>query len=214
MAILTQLFRRGLRPICGGLWPMAGEFADQAVRTALKRFEAAPLGPRPFIDGRDYVNLGYKPGAIVQIKQMVADFLKPYPADRSGRPTAEMEIFRNPDGRRFSIEDIALIISFTLGNNGIEAFISFRGDHRRPLGVACSSILIPQFYTYVQTGQLVGMAGGMPGAAEYETLVGTPGTAMAGMDSQSIAHLLIILFIVLGNLAWWAERRSSEEAAT
>ena len=213
VAMLTQMFRRGLRPVCGGLWAMAGEFADQALESALKRFDGPPLGPRRFVEGRDYVNLGYKPGAMVQIKRMATDFLEAWPLDRAGQPTAEMEIFRHSDGRKFAIGDLALIVSFSLGNNGIEAYISFRDDHRRPLGVACSSTLIPQFYTYVQTGQLVGMAGGMPGAAEYETLVGIPGKALAGMDSQSIAHLLIILFILLGNLAWLAGNRNDAEAA-
>lgn len=213
VAMLTQMLRRGIKPICGGLWPMAGEFADQALQTSLKQVATGP-GARELLDGRDYVNLGYKPGAMVQIKQMASDFLKPFPVDRAGRSTSEIEIFQNADGRLFSIEDIALIVSFSQGNNGIEAFISFRGEHKRPLGVACSSILIPQFYTYVQTGQLVGMAGGMPGAAEYEALLGVAGKATAGMDSQSIAHLLIILLIALGNLGWLVERRlKAEEGA-
>ena len=51
------------------------------------------------------------------------------------------------------------------------------------------------------------MLAGMPGAAEYEKLIGTPGIAIQGMAAQSFAHLVIVLFIVLGNLAYFITER-------
>jgi hypothetical protein len=42
----------------------------------------------------------------------------------------------------------------------------------------------------------------MRGAAEYEILVNHPGKAVAGMDAQSFAHVLIVLFIILGNVGY------------
>ena len=140
----------------------------------------------------------------------------PYPQDREGNPTANMAIFKS-ESPRFSMNDIALIISYTAGTNGIEAFISVEGDHKRPMAAGCTSVNIPRFTTYLQTGQLVGMIGGLPGAAEYETLVGDYGKdekgkdikaeGRAGMAPQSIAHLAIMIFIILGNLAFIAENR-------
>ena len=41
----------------------------------------------------------------------------------------------------------------------------------------------------------------MSGAAQHEMLVDRPGLGMGGMDAQSIAHLLIIAFIFIGNIA-------------
>jgi hypothetical protein len=49
----------------------------------------------------------------------------------------------------------------------------------------------------------------MKGSAEYEKLVNKPGLATIGMDSQSIAHMLIIGFIILGNLLYWREKRKA-----
>ena len=46
----------------------------------------------------------------------------------------------------------------------------------------------------------------MPGAAEYETLVGEPGIGTSGMDAQSLAHLIIVLFIIFGNIGYFIER--------
>jgi hypothetical protein len=46
----------------------------------------------------------------------------------------------------------------------------------------------------------------MKGSADYELLVGVPGTATRGMDAQSFGHLLIIAFIALGNVAFFTTR--------
>ena len=48
-----------------------------------------------------------------------------------------------------------------------------------------------------------GMMGGLAGAAEYETLVQASGTATEGMRPQSVVHLIIIAFIILGNVMYF-----------
>jgi hypothetical protein len=65
-------------------------------------------------------------------------------------------------------------------------------------------------YPFLSTGQLVGLLGGLSGAAEYEKLIDTPGDATIGMDAQSIVHILIIVLIVLGNIAYFATRRHKQ----
>ena len=47
----------------------------------------------------------------------------------------------------------------------------------------------------------------MKGAAEYEELVGAIGMATAGMGAQSMVHLMIIFFIIMGNIAYFIGRR-------
>jgi hypothetical protein len=219
VAILVHMFRRNLKPICGANWPVGGEMAEVALVEAANAYmstyddmkaqgKLAP-GCKPIIErGVDYVNLGYKTGAIIHVKALCNDFMYPYPQDRDGNSTAEMAIFANPDGRRFAMSDVGLIISFTAGTGGIETFISMAGEHKRPMAAGCTSVNIPRFTTYLQSGQLVGMTGGLPGAAEYETLIERPGKGCAGMTPQSIAHLVIMLFIIFGNLAYIAEQRN------
>jgi len=131
---------------------------------------------------------------------MANDFMGSFPVDKDGVPTAEMDIFKTADGKRFSMREMGLIVSFSSGNLGIEDFIALSGEHKRPLGAACASITVPKFYTYLQTGQLIGLSGGMPGAAEYELMSGFKGDARTGMVPQTTTHLLIMLLIVLGNI--------------
>jgi hypothetical protein len=76
-----------------------------------------------------------------------------------------------------------------------------------------TAVSAPDFYPYFETGQLSGMLGGMKGAAEYEDAVsrkyGTIGQrrAMAGMGAQSAAHLLILAFVIIGNVGYFLTRR-------
>ena len=76
-----------------------------------------------------------------------------------------------------------------------------------PLSSGTTSIQVNEVMPYVQSGQVKGILAGMPGAAEYESLINTPGIAIQGMAAQSFAHLVIVLFIVLGNLAYFITER-------
>ena len=78
---------------------------------------------------------------------------------------------------------------------------------------------------YVESGQLKGILAGMPGAAEYENLVYGfmknqsdnrfilnpdkvyPGKATSRMSAQSLAHVIMVLFIVFGNIAYYLKRK-------
>lgn len=224
VAILAHMFRRGIKPLCGGNWPLGGEMAEAALKEAILIYEttyedakkagklATSCKPK-LVSGEDYANLGYKPGAIIHVKALVVDFMEPYPVDRSGNSTEKMPVFKNEDGSKFAMKDIGIIISFTAGTGGIEAFINVAGDHKRPMAAGCTSVNIPRFITYLQTGQLKGMTGGLPGAAEYETLIDCEGKGCEGMAPQSIAHLVIMIFIIIGNLAYIAEQRKNKKKA-
>jgi hypothetical protein len=41
----------------------------------------------------------------------------------------------------------------------------------------------------------------------YEKLVGKPGRGMLGVGPQTAGHLLIVLFIILGNVGYLLSRR-------
>lgn len=224
IAILTHMFRKNLKPLCGGNWPLGGEMAEAALSTAADIYKSTydnmkaagklATGCKPVVEkGVDYVNLGYKPGAIIHVKALCSDFMTPYPQDRDGNSTKEMPIFMNPDGRKFAMSDVGIIVSFTAGTGGIESFISVAGEHKRPMAAGCTSVNIPRFVTYLQTGQLIGMTGGLPGAAEYEKLIDYFGKGREGMAPQSIAHLIIMLFIIVGNIAFIAEQRKAKKKA-
>ncbi len=76
-----------------------------------------------------------------------------------------------------------------------------------PMGVGCTAVMAPKFYAFVGAGQIVGLLGGMKGAAEYEILLGRPGTAFRGMDIQSLVHFLIIGLVLIGNIGFFVMKK-------
>ena len=57
---------------------------------------------------------------------------------------------------------------------------------------------------------IFGLIGGLKGAAEYERLIGKKGVANRAMGSVSVAHVFIILFIIIGNIAFFAAKRGGK----
>ncbi|KPJ49054.1 hypothetical protein AMJ40_06385, partial [candidate division TA06 bacterium DG_26] len=114
-------------------------------------------------------------------------------------------------------DDIALVVTIS-GSSIPESWISYaHSRYGQLIASGVTAVMAADFYPYLQTGQFIGMLGGLKGASEYEILVERAGfsrerkTATIGMDSQSVVHLVIIVFIVLGNLAYFASRRTRRE---
>ncbi|MDZ7821422.1 MAG: hypothetical protein U5N26_06205 [Candidatus Marinimicrobia bacterium] len=102
-----------------------------------------------------------------------------------------------------------------------------------PVSSGNTSIQVNQLLPYVKSGQMRGIVAGMPGAAEYETLViekiqNEEGlltekamtllpnfmerrNATKFMDAQSIAHLVIVLFIIIGNVSFYVKRKNQRK---
>ena len=66
--------------------------------------------------------------------------------------------------------------------------------------------MAPIYYPYLNSGQLMGIMGGLLGAAQYEQLCDNPGLAADGMRVQLFGHMVIILFILIGNIGYFMSR--------
>jgi hypothetical protein len=85
-------------------------------------------------------------------------------------------------------------------------------EYQVPIVGGLIATIAPQAEPYLHAGQLKGMLVGLRGAAEYETMMESPGIGVASMDAQSIAHLLIIFFIVIANISYFATRGRTQPA--
>ena len=56
---------------------------------------------------------------------------------------------------------------------------------------------------------MIGILGGLRGGAEYEILINKPGASVAKMDSESISHLYIIALIIIGNIGYFATKKTT-----
>ncbi len=197
VALAQHLFSRGHRILAMALWPQGASLSQEAL-TAV----GDSLGVAQY---RDWVNLGYTVGAGVSIVRMGSSIRAVFPQDRDGTPCDSIPLLRQVQ----SLRDVDLVISLSAGDPGIHAWVMMAGDRFGvPVGGGCTAVSAPEFYTYLGTGQMVGLLGGLKGAADYETLVregmeNTPaGLATPGMAAQSISHLVIMGFIIIGNISY------------
>ena len=199
--MLRHLFRNDQKVYVTCLWP-DGQFMAQ---DALSQVAEDEFGKKY---GEDYVLLGYRPGGEAVVKGIVSNIRKLYSVDSRQTKVDEIPMM---DGIT-NFEDFVFLFSVSAGYPGTIEWVQYAADPTGvPMSSGVTSIQVNEVMPYVQSGQMVGVLAGMPGAAEYESLIGKKGSATSGMDAQSVAHLVIVLFIVLGNAAYFIERKRSRK---
>lgn len=190
IAILNHLFAHDVKVIGGCLWPGAAPLLEDAFnKVAVQKY-----GKKY---GVDFVNLGYKEGREVVMVSLGRSIPATFPDDYYGTPVSKLPVM---DGVH-SLSDLTMIVNISAGYPGTKEWVQqVQSRYHMMIASGCTAVSAPEYYPYYQSGQLVGLLGGLAGAAEYEKLVGVAGTATRGMDAQSLGHLAIIVFIVLGNV--------------
>jgi len=196
-ALLRHCFSRGVKVVAVCLWPDAPGLAQAALEET-----AAEFGKYA---GVDYAFMGYKPGLASVVINMGQDFHSAFPKDAWGTPSDSLEVTRNIR----SLKDFDFVFDLAAGNT-IEMWIVYAQEkYRFPLGGGCTAVIAPDLFPFLQSNQLVGLIGGLAGAAEYETLIEHPDSATSGMRPQSVTHLVLIVFIALGNLMYFLTGRGT-----
>ena len=163
---------------------------------------------------QDYINLGYKPGGEAVIKGIVSDIATMYTIDLSGKSIHDLQMMQGI----VNITDFDFVISLSAGDPGSKQWVQYATDPKGiPFTTGCTSIQVSDVIPYVENNQILGILAGMPGAAQYEKLVenelhsmgihSAPGKASGMMSAQSIAHIVIVLFIILGNISYFINRK-------
>jgi hypothetical protein len=199
-AILRHLFGRGVRVVVMCLWPDAHGLAQEALETTAREY-----GQRY---GQDYVFIGYKPGGSSVLLNLGRSFRDTFPLDAWGARVDSLGLTRGIQ----SLGDIDLVVDLAAGDS-IEYWWIPYGQEKFgfPLVAGCTAVMAPDLYPFLQSGQLDGLIGGLAGAAEYEGLVGHTGAATAGMRAQSVTHLIIVLFVLVGNAGYFLARRGKDD---
>ncbi len=199
-------------PICFiSLWPTGNNMIARVVTQVCEREFPAK------VEGRDWVRLGFQAGGEMFINSLRDSLTARYATDMSGTPLAELPALRDIRG----VGDFGLIVSLSAGMPGLKEWILYAGDVLDvPIAGGCTGVGAPQFFPYYPL-QLVGLMGALKGAAEYEAALqeGYAGAVPAipratrGMGPQAVAHVVIVAFILLGNIALLLQRWRRKEGA-
>lgn len=194
-AIMRHCFHKDLRVIAMTLWPGGPNLIVEAFESVGR--EVTGEG-KELKEGTDYVNLGYKPGGTAVILGSGQDLKGTFPSDMFNKSTATMPILSDLN----SIKDLDYMVEIGAGNTVDWWIVYGQKNYLFPLAIGCTAVSASQYYPYLNSGQIRGLLGGLRGAAEYEVLAGKPDLATAGMDAQSIVHIILVLAIVLANTAY------------
>jgi len=203
-AVLRHCLERNIKIVFVALWATGQNILSSTITEVVEKEYPEK------IYGTDYVNFGYKAGNQGVINVIVSDFFKMFPTDINGATARDLPIM---DGMT-SLKNVELIVSFGGGFPGIKEWVQFAGDLGNiPVAGASTAVAAPLLYPYYPQ-QMVGLMGGIKGAAEYESILAktypryrhTPMRGSEMMGPQTVAHLVIMLFIVIGNIAYFMTR--------
>ncbi len=207
-ALVEHAFRKDLKVIFTALSQNGPGMVDQAIRDITDSLKLPKTYNGIFYEGKDIVNgidytfLGYKPYYAIVITAMGQDYRILFPSDYYGTPLDSIPMMR----RVHNYDDIAIVVDISSGSI-TDAWISYgQGKFDFPLALGLTGVMTAQYYPFLQSKQVMGLMGGLLGAAQYEQLADNPGLAKDGMRVQLPAHLLIILFILIGNVGYLATR--------
>jgi len=170
----------------------------------------------------NYISLPYKAGGEIIIRGIATDIRSIFRQDVNNILIDDIPMMNGIN----KITDFDFVFDLSAGVPGNAEWVQFACDENNvPLSSGCTSIMVTDAIPYVESGQIRGILAGMPGAAEYEQMVFKylnemgdskflnkealiiPGKATSRMSAQSIAHLLMVVFIIFGNISYYMIRR-------
>jgi hypothetical protein len=209
-AVMYHCCKRNHKLYIMALWGTGQNLADGAIdRIILPNFPDK-------VYGRDYVHLGYKAGSQGLINVIITDLKKMYTTDVNGTQIDSIPMMR--DIR--NLKNMDLIAAFGGGFPGLKEWVLFAGDPGNiPVVGGVTAVSAPLLYPYYPN-QMLGMMGGIKGAAEYESEMirvypqfrELRHGGLEMMGPQAVAHIVIMLFIIIGNVTFFIDRKRKARA--
>jgi len=220
LALFRHCNEKNLRLLSATFWPTGRGLINRAFNIMEDEYEIT--------HGVDYANYGYQVGGSLVIIQAGQDFAAGFPKAKTLR-TVDMEVTEDIK----QLADIDYFVDLAAGQTLDGWWVAYGVEwYGITLGGGCTAVSATQYYPYLNTGQINGLIGGLKGVAEYEILVdlkygnesnprrkiGQDGKTFlalgaAGMGSQSIVHILIILLVLFNNLIYFLSRKKTGGAA-
>ena len=219
VAVLQHLFSKGVKVYTVPLWPEGLMMAKYALQ------EVVDSELFNITEHIDFVSLPYKAGGEIIIRGIATDLRSIFTQDVNNILLEQIPMMEGVN----KISDFDFVFDLSAGVPGNAEWVQFACDeYNVPLSSGCTSIMVTDAIPYVESGQIRGILAGMPGAAEYEQMVFNylnnldtnehmnpdvevlPGKATSRMSAQSIAHVLMFIFIILGNISYYLLRKRVE----
>ncbi|MCW3992621.1 MAG: hypothetical protein NWE79_07915 [Candidatus Bathyarchaeota archaeon] len=155
--------------------------------------------------GRDYIHLGYFSGGEPAYAGIIADITAVFSVDYKNTPVSQLELWNELSPPTF--EKISLVYVQSAGGDVCEGWIrqsAVRYD--LPMIQQPLEMMVPTILPYYPIN-CQGILNGGIGAAEYEAFAGLPGEAVKLSDMLSMGGLVVLIFLIIGNIGWFMRPR-------
>ena len=153
--------------------------------------------------GEDYVFLGYIAGTQTAMAGVLGDLHALASADYQGTSLSSIPLAAEVSGA----DDFDLVGYMTTAGGTAEGWVyQAYSQYGRPTIGGCLSMMTTSIKPYYDSGQLLGLMDGIKGAADLEFLTGHPGDAIVSSDILSFTQTLVLIFILIGNVAFWMQK--------
>jgi hypothetical protein len=202
LSLLRHCFAKDIPVIVLGLWITGVGIGEEGLKVVAKEYGKEY--------GKDYIFLGWKPGITAVILGLGRSLKETFPTDYYKNPIENLPLAKKVE----TYKDIPIMLSISAGSPGYGDWIAYaQTRYGIKIGAGVTAVSAADAYPYLQSGQLIGLLSGLKGASEYEYLVEKYGYSKAFksatqlMDSQSFAHLIIMILVIIGNIGYFFLRR-------
>ncbi len=210
LAILRHAFTKRIKVLVLCLYVQQLGLAKKALDEIVPEFNAvATSGADSIIYGRDYVFLGWQPPPLVPLLGMAESITNVYQVDYYGNRTDTMPLLKKIK----NYNNVELVVSLAASSIPLSWIAYPQNRYGVQIAAGVTAVSAGDFYPYLQSGQFSGLIVGMKGAAEYEELlsrrlnINKKRKASESLSSITYAHIAIMAFIVIGNIAFIIKRR-------
>ena len=160
--------------------------------------------------GTDYIHLGYVPSYTAFLESSRTDLKNAFNGGVD-KNRNKLDTYPIMDGIN-KASDIDMVISFGTGDPGYTHWIQQWGatGECKAIGGGQVAVNYPTALNQYNAGNMVGVAGGLSGAATLEMCAGIVGSAHGASDMQSFGHLAIVFFLIIGNVGYFGAKKAGE----
>ncbi len=191
VAVYNQLFKRGDIKVIAMSTSIEGpQLWDKAMAEIKPERYGAEYGV-------DYIHIGYIAGTETAMAAVGKDLRATTSTDYHGNSLNQFPIMDGiTDASSFD-----LIICFTTGGDQSEGWVrQWVTVYGTPYLCCVLAMMVPTMLPYQNAGQIVSLTAGAQ-AGEMESLVHVPARGIKSADVITLTHLLIIGYVVIGNVA-------------
>lgn len=206
-AITAHAFAKNIRVLFVTLYPQGTGMAQDVIEKTVSHWNIEhPENPKEI--GKDITLFAYVPGVTAVVLKMGENIPATFNEDAYGKKLSELSVMRGIT----TYNDLDYMVELAGSSVVLTWLIYANGRYNMKIGIGTTAVSAAEYYSYLQSGQANGLLGGLKGAAEYEKLLADVHDykgrkdASIGMDAQSAAHMMFIIFIILGNIAYFIKK--------